>query len=199
MAHRVALEGRDAELARGYVAEGGRGASGLIKHRAEVVAAPLLEHGGVRHGAGGDDADNIALYESLRGGGVLDLLADGDLVALGDEAGDIALAAVIRHAAHGGALFRIGNTAVARRQREIQLPRRYLRVLVEHLVKIAEAEKQQAVGVPGLYLVVLLFHRRKLRRFLTCHLTAFSSFSFSSPARKRSGTNFMNSSHVLSA
>ena len=168
MTESVALEGRDAELACRDIAERRRALSGLIVHRAQVVAFALLEHRRVRHRAGGDYPYDVALYQPLCRRGVLYLLADGDLVALRYQPRDIGLAAVVRHSAHGRALIGVRDRAVARRQRKVELARGHACVLVEHLVKIAEAEKQQTVAVLRLYLLILHFHRCKL-----CHI--FSS------------------------
>ena len=57
--------------------------------------------------------------------------------------------------------------AVARREGEIQLSGRKLRVLVKHFIEIAQTEKQQAVGIARLDLAVLLHHGRQFSHFLT--------------------------------
>ena len=70
------------------------------------VAAACLQGGVVQDGAGGDHPDNVALHQALGRGGVLGLLADGNLVALGDETGDVALGGVVGDAAHGHLLVK---------------------------------------------------------------------------------------------
>ena len=123
---------------------------------ADVVVFALLEHALLHHGAGRDDADNIALYQALGGLGVLGLLTDGDLVALGDQPGDIALAAVERHAAHRRTLL---LSAISAGKCELQLTRCDFCVLVEHLIKIAQTIEQNAVLVLLFDLKILLHHR----------------------------------------
>ena len=149
---------RRAEFAGRNVAEGDGAGVPLEIHGREIVRPPLLEHGALGHGAGRDDADDVALDQPLRQRRVLHLLADGDLVALGDEPADVRLRRVIRHAAHRRALVGIFHVAVARREREIQLPRRRPRVVVEHLIEIPQPEKQQAVRLLLLDLIILPLH-----------------------------------------
>ena len=170
MAQVIALERRDAELARRDIAERRRALARFVVHRAQVVALALLEHRSVRHRAGCDYPYNIALYKALGRCRVLYLLADGDLVALGDQPRYIRLAAVIRNAAHRRALLGVGDRPVARGQRKVKLTRGNARVLVEHLVKIPEAEKQQTVAVLRLDLLILHFHRCKLCHFFSSAL-----------------------------
>ena len=157
----VVFKAGAAELAGGDVAEGDAAAAALQVDGAEVVAAPLLQHGAVGDGAGGDDAHHVPGHQALGQGGVLGLLADGHLVAPGDQPGDVGLGAVVGHAAHGGAFLGVGDAAVPGGQRQIQLPRGDLGVFVEHLIKIAEAEEEQTVPVLLLDLVVLPLHRRE--------------------------------------
>ena len=77
------------ELARGDVAEGRRRALVAGTDGAQVVGAALVEHGLVRHGAGRYYAHHLTLDQAFCGGRVLHLLADGDLVALLQQLGDI--------------------------------------------------------------------------------------------------------------
>ena len=50
------------------------------------------------------------------------------------------------------------DVAVARREREVELARGQARIVVEHLIKIAQPEKQQAVGIALLDRIILLHH-----------------------------------------
>ena len=150
-------KGGDIELAGGDVAQAQPQRPGVGVHPADVVVFPLLQHGGVDEGAGGDDADDVPVHQPLGQGRVLGLLADGHLVALGDEAGDVALAGVVGHAAHGGALLR-GLVPVPGGERQVQLPGDQLGVLVEHLIKIPQPEEEDGVGIPLLHLQVLAHH-----------------------------------------
>ena len=106
-------EVRGAEFARGDVAEGRAAAPPVQPEGAEIVGPLVVEHALVRDRAGGDDADDVALHETLGQRRVLQLVADGDLVAVVYELFYIAVGGVIGHAAHGGLLLR-GLVPVAR-------------------------------------------------------------------------------------
>ena len=125
---------------------------------AQVVRAAGLQHGAV-HGAGGHHTDDVPLHQALGLGGVLGLFADGHLVALGDEPGNVAVAGVVGHAAHGGALL-LGLGAVPGGEGKVQLLGGKLRVLVEHLVEVPQAEEQDGVFILFLDLQVLPHHGR---------------------------------------
>ena len=126
--------------------------------RAEV-AAPGLERRFVDDGAGGDDADDVALDEPLRLRGVLRLLADGDLVALGDQAGDVGVGGVVWDAAHGHLLLEgLRLVLVAGGQHQIQLARSGLCVVAEHLVEIPQAEKEDRLLILFLDFQILAHH-----------------------------------------
>ena len=88
---------------------------------------------------------------------IFHLVADGDAVALLNEARDVAFGGVVGHAAHGDgrALF-----LVARGERDFQLARGHHGVFEEQLVEIAQAEHQQRVGHLLLDAVVLPHQRR---------------------------------------
>ena len=112
---------------------------------------------GIRGGAGRDDAGDFARTIFLAILRVFHLVADGDLEALADQLGDVALGRVVGHAAHGNgdALF-----LVARGQRDLQLARRDDGVLEKQLVEVAQAKKQQRVGMLFLDGSVLPHQRR---------------------------------------
>ena len=124
---------------------------------AEEVVFSLLQHGGRNNGARGDDANDIPVHQPLGGGRVLGLLADGHLVALGDEPGNVALTGVVGHAAHGGALLR-GLVPVPGGEGQVQLLGHQLGVVEEHFIKIAQSEKQNGVRVAVLHLQILFHH-----------------------------------------
>ena len=151
-----------AELPCCKLTEGDSGSIPGEKDRTDIVAAFLGEHGALRHGTGGDNADDVPLYQPFGQRGILRLLADGDLVALRNQLCDIALGAVVGDAAHRGALFRVLHVPVAGGQGEVELAGGGDGVLVEHLIEIPEPEKEQAVGMLCLDLLILLFHRREL-------------------------------------
>ena len=169
MGNRVALEGGAAEFSRGDIAESGRAPAVVQIHGADIIAPLLLQHGALGDRARGDDADNVPLDKALGQRRILGLLADGYLIALGYEPGNIGLGAVIGNAAHGRSLVRVFHIAVPCGQGQVQLFGGQLRVLVEHLIKIAQAEKEQTILMFALYLVVLPFHRGKLSHFLSLH------------------------------
>ena len=92
--------------------------------------------------------------------GILDLLADGDPVAEADQALQIVVGPLDRHAAHGNVLPLM---LAALGQHDPERPARDLRVLEEQFVEIAHPVEQQAVRVGGLDLHVLRHHRRHAR------------------------------------
>ena len=144
-----------------HVAERRAGVLPVQKDATEEVAAPVVEAGAVDDRAGRDDADDIALDKALGERRVLGLLADGDLVALGDQARDVGVARMIGNAAHRRLILR-RLAAVAGRQRQIELARGELGILVEHLVEVAQAEKEDRILILFLDLQILLHHRRDL-------------------------------------
>ena len=88
-------------LTGGEVAEG-RAASLTVQiNAAEVVAGLIIQTCGIDDSAGGHHPDNIPLHQPLGGGGVLHLLADGHLVALDNQPGDVGLAGVIGEKQNG--------------------------------------------------------------------------------------------------
>ena len=157
----VARKGGHVRVAGRHVAERRAGVLPVQKDAAEEVAAPVVEAGAVDDRAGRDDADDIALDKALGERRVLGLLADGDLVALGDQARDVGVARMIGNAAHRRLILR-RLAAVAGRQRQVKLARGELSILVEHLVEVAQAEKEDRILILFLDLQILLHHRRDL-------------------------------------
>ena len=170
---------RGLRLAGGHVA-GAQARAGIVQiYAAQVVAALGAEAGLVNDGAGGDDADDIPLHQPLGGGGILRLLADGHLVALGDETGDIGVGGVVGDAAHGDLVVEgLGLILVPCGQSQIQLTGRRAGVGAEHLVEVAQTEKQNGVGVLLLDLHILAHHGGQL-----CHGEASFGGKFI-PARR---------------
>ena len=93
--------------------------SSLVADGAQEVVAGFIQHGVLHHGARGDNPDDVPLYQALGQFGVLQLLADGHLIALCHQLGDVAFGAVEGHAAHGGALL---LAALPASEGELQLP-----------------------------------------------------------------------------
>ena len=146
----------------GAVAEAQAGLRRPLLHiqDAQIIVFPLVEHAALNDGAGGDDAHDVPLDQPLGQGGILHLLTDGHLVALGHQAGDIRLTAVERDAAHGRPFL---LPAVPAGENQLQFLRRRLGVVKKHLIKIAQAEEQNAVFMLLLDLQVLLHHGRQFR------------------------------------
>ena len=141
----------------------GKADPGLLPFQVEagdVVVAVVLEHAALDDGAGGDHTDDLPLDQALGQGGVLGLLADGHLVPLGDQPGHVGLVAVERHAAHGRPLF---LAALLAGQGQVQFTGGRNGVVVEHLVKIADAVKEDLILVLLFDLQVLFHHGRQVR------------------------------------
>ena len=114
-------------------------------------------------------ADDPSLHESLRKLRILELLRDGHLIARTHETRHIAVRRMKRDAAHRCPLR---LSAVLPGQHQIQHRRRGLRILIEHLVEIADPIKEDAVRILLLGFEVLRHHRRQL--FLS-HLFPFAA------------------------
>ena len=152
-------------LTGGEITEG-RAASLTVQiNAAEVVAGLIIQTCGVDNSAGGHHPDNIPLHQPLGGGGVLHLLADGHLVALGDETGNIGLAGVIGDAAHGDPFFlRLGVLAVVPGgQGQVQFLGSQLGIVGEHLIEVPQTEKQNGIRVVLLDFQILLHHGGQFR------------------------------------
>src|SRR5258708_8444659 len=124
---------RGLELAGGKIDVGeadGR-AGRMLGDRGEKIIFARVEHGRVRSGAGRDDANDFAAYDLFTGAGLLHLVANGDFESGADEARDVAVSGVIRHAAHRN---RLALFAIAPGQRNLQFARRQQRVFVEEVV-----------------------------------------------------------------
>ena len=100
----IAVESSGGDLAGGDVAQAQPGPLLVLVDGADEIIPPLVQHGGGNDGTRRHNADNVPVHQALGGGGVLHLLTDGHLVTAGDEAGDVGVGAVVRHAAHRGAL-----------------------------------------------------------------------------------------------
>ena len=128
----------------------------------KVVVAPGLQQGVLGQGARGHHTDHRAGDHGLgaalaRLGGVFRLFADRHPKALADEALQIGVRGVDRHAAHRHIGIPVASTA---RQRDIERLRRRHRVIEEQLVEIAHAVKQEAARIGLLDREILHHHRR---------------------------------------
>ena len=159
----TAEKGGGVGLAGGNVAGGKAGALPLQPCGGAEIAASGLQGGVVQHRTRSDHADDVPLHKPLGRGGILCLLADGHLVALGDEAGDVALGGVVGDAAHGHLFVkRLIFVLVAGGEGEIQLSGGGPGIGAEHLIKIAQTEEQDGVLVLLLDLQILLHHGGQL-------------------------------------
>lgn len=159
------LKGGNVGFAGGNVAHAeARAGVVQIQPRAEVGPS-LLQAGGVYDGAGGHHPDNVPVHQALGRGGVLGLLADGHLVALGNKPGNIGVGGVIGDPAHGDLLLEaLVLVLIPGGQGQVQLLGRLPGVVAEHLVKISQPEKQDGVLILFLDLQILLHHGGQL-----CH------------------------------
>ena len=136
----------------------------------EIVGDFLVQDLLLHHGARGDHSHDVALQHAFRGRGVGELLAYRDAETRVDETADIVVHRVIRHSAHGGAP--VLQAAVPSREGEIEHPRRGLRVVEKHLVKVPEPEKEQTIGIIGFDLEISLHHRREFVNVYLHHSSA---------------------------
>ena len=132
----LSLELCDMGRAGGNVREAEACCTAFQENTRNIVVFVILKHTALNDGAGRDHADDVALDEALGLCRVFHLLTDGDLIALRDEAGHIALVAVEWYAAHGRTLFK---AALLAREGQIQLPRSCERIVEEHLVEVTDA------------------------------------------------------------
>ena len=121
--------------------------------RAEVIGALRFEQIQLADRARADDLGDLA-RDDLAGLRFARLVANRHAAAGFDQLRNVVLRRVIRHAAH--------RDAVSFRQRDVEQGRRVLRIVEEHLVEVAEAEKEQGVRRhAGAQPLILLHHRRE--------------------------------------
>ena len=122
---------------------------------AQQVFKAILQQCFVGQGAGRHHAYDLALDRTLAGGGIADLLTNGDGFAFSDQFAEVAIDGVIRYAAHR---YRLATGLAAPGQRYIQQTRGLACILVKQLIEIAHAVKQQCFGMISLDAQVLLHH-----------------------------------------
>src|SRR5258708_694782 len=153
---------RHEEVAGRYVQVGGAHRTRrrvLTRYERQEIATLAFDDRAFRGRAWSDDADDLAPHQPLGRGRVLGLFADGDAQAMLDQFGDVAVRRVVGNAAHRRLML---LPLAPRRQNEIEEGRRFLGVVEEHLVEVAEAVEEDGVGDLPLDLEVLLEHRREL-------------------------------------
>ena len=151
------------EVAGGHVEPGQRQLAPRAGEGRQVVVPAGVEQPVLGEGAGGDDPHHRAPHQRLAAaapglGGVLDLVADGDAIALANQPLQVGLGVVRRHPGHGDVRAAV---LAAARQGDVEGGRRGGGVLEEHLVEIAHSVEEQAVRVLALDGEVLRHHRRR--------------------------------------
>ncbi|EXI84248.1 MAG: hypothetical protein AW12_02465 [Candidatus Accumulibacter sp. BA-94] len=124
--------------------------------RQQQRVALLVEQRRVGQRTGSDDARHGALYRSLAGRRVADLLADHHRLAQPDQFRQVLLDRVVRHPGHPD---RLPGRLAARRQGDAKQPRRLFRIVEKQLVEVTHPVEQQQAGMLFLDPQVLLHHR----------------------------------------
>jgi hypothetical protein len=161
----VALHFLDEEAARRQVRPGQAVAHAAgarqARDRQQQRVAAFFQQGFVGDRARRDHAHHLAFHQSLGGRRVADLFADRHRLAQRDQASQVGLDRVHRHARHRD---RLAGRGAALGQGDVEQARGAARVLVEELIEIPHPEEQQDVRVLCLRRVVLAHERRVLRR-----------------------------------
>ena len=153
--HVPAPEGGGTHVGRGHVRKADTRRIPIKNDGGQIVVLGILKQIVFHHRAGGDDPHHFTAHQSLGLSGILGLLADGHLVAHGDQLADIALAGMIRHAAHGCPLL---LAAIPAGEGQRQKLRDKLGIIKKHLVKVAETVKQDKILILFFDIHVLLHH-----------------------------------------
>ena len=112
----------------------------LIQRRQEIV--PLLPDPRIERRPRRQHTRHLAAHNLFRKPGVLHLIAECNPVTLAQQARQVLLHSVVRHAAHGHVAL-----SVARRQCQLQFPAGHGSIVVKQFVKIAHPEEQQRIGI----------------------------------------------------
>ena len=153
---------------------GGRARAG---DREQVVVAPRIEQGVLGERARGDETDHVASHHALaaaltRFGRIFELLADRHAVAHCDQAVEVFVGTMDRHAAHRDVaaemLAALGEHNAERAGRDFG-------VLEEQFVEIAHPVEQQAIRIGGFDLDILLHDRRGAWRAVRGGRTGFET------------------------
>jgi hypothetical protein len=128
----------------------------------EEIGPARIEQAILGDGAGRDEPHHIAADDGFRAalprlGRIFRLLADRHPVAERDEALEIVVGALDRHAAHRDIL---PEMLAALGQDDAERPARDFRIREEQLIEIAHPVEQEAVRMGGLDLDILHHHRR---------------------------------------
>ena len=153
--HVPATERGSTHVGRGHVRKADARRIPVKDDGSQIVVLGILQKIVLHHGTGSNDPHHLTAHQALGLGGILGLLADGHLVAHGDQLADISLAGVIGHAAHGRPLR---LAAVPAGERQGQKLRNQLGIIKKHLVKVAETVKQDKILILFFDIHVLLHH-----------------------------------------
>ena len=104
----------------------------------QIIIFARVKNRAVGGCARSDDAHDFAAHEFFAGAGQLHLIAYGDFEAAANQARDVTIRGVIRHAAHGNGLALF---AIAGGQSDLQFARGQNGIFVEEFVEIAEAKE----------------------------------------------------------
>ena len=127
--------------------------------RQEKIVFAGRQDVGVGDSAGRDDARDFALHELHTFLRRFHLIADGDLVAFPEQAGDVAVGSVIGNTAHRHGIVAI---LVAGSQRDFEFARSGDGVFEEEFVEVTKTKQEQGIGRFLFYGMVLPHHRGEI-------------------------------------
>ena len=147
-----------AEVAGGQVDPGHAPARPVGFQGAQGIGLAGFQLAAVGDRAGSHHPHHVTLHQAFDLGRVLQLLADGDLVARLGQPGNVAVHRMEGDTAHG----RLGRGALAPGgEGDLQGAGRLQGIVVKHLIEVAHPEHQDGILMPRLYVVVLLKHGRR--------------------------------------
>ena len=129
---------------------------GPVNGRQEIVVRPG-EDSFIEDRAWGDDSRHVPTHEPLGQTGVLDLVAQGNLVPPTDEPAQVRLNRVLRHSRHGDPIALAVRPPG--RQDELELTGQELGVLPIRFKEISDSKEDEMARVAGPDRLVLLHHR----------------------------------------
>ena len=121
----------------------------------KVVVALFGKKARLKQCAGSNHTNDFTAHKSLCLRGVLDLLANGNLVILFNQSSNVSFIGMERNTAHGCAFF---LATISARKREFQFARCQNGVVKEHLVEVSETVKDDIILVLIFDFPILLHH-----------------------------------------
>ncbi len=151
--------GRDVDPGQRETVLGGGGAG--ARDRQQKIVALGVEQRILGERAGGDQPHHVAAHHAFgaalaRLRRIFELLADRDPVTLRDQAVQIFVGALDRHAAHRNVA---AEMLAALGQDDAEVAGRHFGIVEEQFVEIAHPVEQQAIRIGRLDLDILLHHR----------------------------------------